>query len=159
MKVAHGLKAELGPVVLALSRDRCEYQPEMVTRFDAVDDFPANHLGQSVRHDRIAVRPGVPPAAGKLVDIVAGRLAEEPGQCHVPAPRAWTTTNRAVAATSNVRFRFEMPTYQRGGCMLHWVAKPTRHPARPRSLDSGEDEHRTIQMRDETPVGSFIFTR
>jgi hypothetical protein len=34
------------------------------------------------------------------------------------------------AATPEVSLALEMQTQYRGGWMLHWVAKPTRHPAR-----------------------------
>lgn len=41
----------------------------------------------------------------------------------------------ACRATRNVRFFSEMQTRNRGGLTLHWVANPTRQPARsPRAV-------------------------
>lgn len=80
--------------------------------------------------DRQAVRPLAPLAAGELVYLVAGGSAEELGEVLGRAGTKWTARALARMATRQVRFLSERQTRKRGGSMLHWVAKPSRQPAR-----------------------------
>ena len=50
------------------------------------------------------------------------------------AGTTWTTSVPEACAIRYVRFLSEMHTRNRGGSMLHCVAKPTRHPSRSRPL-------------------------
>ena len=80
VEVGHGLEAELGAVVPALSGDGSEDQSDMVARIDPVHDLAREPPRAFSEHRRAAVRPGLPLATGELVDVVAGLLAEESGQ-------------------------------------------------------------------------------
>ena len=118
--------------------------------------LPANHLGHPLS---TGVRPSGPGCQRQRENLSMSSPVCSPNSFANPAlvvPRAWTTTRSARAAMRKVWFSFEIPTYQRGGWMLHWVAKPTRQPARPCSVAAVHNEHRIIQVRDETVVGLLV---
>ena len=111
----------------------------MIARVGA-PQHPADEPVGAVVEDRHAAAPLVPGAARELVHLVARLAAEQLGQRLGVRRDAVDAQQPARPCRGrNVRFLCERQTARRGGSMLVWVAKPTRHP-------SGSSSARAVTM-------------
>ena len=106
-----------------------EQVADVVAGVEALDDVAGQPPG-AVLQPGDTVGSGCPPARANLSTsspvVVPKRAASSIWS------RAGKCTSRVDAryATRAVRFFFDSQTTNRGGSMLHWATKPTRHPAR-----------------------------
>jgi hypothetical protein len=109
-------------------RERLDQERDVVADVEPVQHPPGEPLPAGLQHRAGRVR--VSAAAAELVHGVAGRLSEQRRQRPVLGAERVGDQSGGPGATGTVWLRRERHSRNRVGSMLHWVAKPTRQPAR-----------------------------
>jgi hypothetical protein len=87
LHIAERLKTKLWAVVFTLSCDGRHYEADMVAGVQTLHDLTCEPVLAFGQHDREPIRASPPLALRKLIDPVAGFLAEEPRQPKVCRPQ------------------------------------------------------------------------